>query len=578
MKKSVNILKAGAVAVGMFGFATLAFAQVGGIVGQQQQGQQQQQQQGYTLQQQQAPCPTPSSTTWNGAPGTPPNCNVPYPVNTGSATQTKTGVLAVTGFANWGESALTQKVVVGTPPCTTCVYGGGGQQQGGGNPTSWAVPKVAVGNGSSFLGGLMGQVKGMFTDAFNAPKAMAELGGTGPQCPSSNGYCTYNDMNGIAHDGICAFTDTGWNCQAPSTGGTTGGSGFGDLTIGSYVGAVQVTAPVISFYPAAGTITGGSDTLTWSVSNASACSVGSANGTNDWNQTLTVNSSTHAGGGTHSAGTYTVPGTYTYDIACSSPSGGAATATATITVGTTYILDVYGNANIRGYLNTSSFVNAKNLKQNGVAVCLKDGTNCPAVPSSGVSGAAGYMPKFTTNTAIGNSIVQDFGNFISVNGEVRMDGPMVVNEVGTAGGIATGIRFGGTGSGEGISSRRGSNNLELFTGPVGGAPRLIISNSGNVGINADPVALSLPALSNTGGHSGDPAIYSGTPKLQVYGDLVANHIIARDAVPVYRAGHDSGNCSGKPAAVDASNQLGPLTLNGNTCGNNNTLVGYLMHP
>jgi len=47
------------------------------------------------------------------AQGTPPSGNVPAPINVGTTTQSKNGVLGVTGFANFGVSNLLKKVSIG---------------------------------------------------------------------------------------------------------------------------------------------------------------------------------------------------------------------------------------------------------------------------------------------------------------------------------------------------------------------------------------------------------------------------------------------------------------------------------
>ncbi|MBP7804851.1 MAG: hypothetical protein KA052_01350 [Candidatus Pacebacteria bacterium] len=86
-------------------------------------------------------CPTPSSTAWNGAPATPPNCNMPGPVNVGSATQNKNGVLTVNGLASWGGSTLIGLVYVGPyDPCyfAACTSGGGGGGSSGGGASASA--------------------------------------------------------------------------------------------------------------------------------------------------------------------------------------------------------------------------------------------------------------------------------------------------------------------------------------------------------------------------------------------------------------------------------------------------------
>ncbi len=58
----------------------------------------------------------------------------------------------------------------------------------------------------------------------------------------------------------------------------------------------------------------------------------------------------------------------------------------------------------------------------GVNPCLSNGTNCPASGSIGGSGTAGYIGKFTAGTTLGNSIIQDNGSTVTVNGKLTVTG------------------------------------------------------------------------------------------------------------------------------------------------------------
>ncbi len=86
-----------------------------------------------------------------------------------------------------------------------------------------------------------------------------------------------------------------------------------------------------------------------------------------------------------------------------------------------------GNVGIRGILGitqndgTTSFATGFNTIQvQGVPVCLQNGDDCPT--SSGgsgtVSGTTGYLSKFTSATAVGNSSVKDTGSGIQIGNSV----------------------------------------------------------------------------------------------------------------------------------------------------------------
>ena len=51
--------------------------------------------------------------SWDGPSSTPPNNNVPIPINVGSASQIKTGASAVNGFSNSGSSYIVGNLGVG---------------------------------------------------------------------------------------------------------------------------------------------------------------------------------------------------------------------------------------------------------------------------------------------------------------------------------------------------------------------------------------------------------------------------------------------------------------------------------
>ncbi len=341
--------------------------------------------------------------TWTAPTATPPANNVDAPVNVGTSAQWKAGgfgvgrtsapawfgpttggsvfdvngVTSMNGIANFGASALVQHVTIGTPPCvgigcgSSSTSGGttGGSSSTG--PTGMIVPHVAQGGS-----GIFAKINDALTNFFGTKTAVAAGSGSGGgSCPTDNGYCTYTTSTGAAATGMCVFTDTGWDCRATTGTGTGSGSGAGTGSTSVWT----IEPPVISMAASPTTISSsGSASITWSASNASACAAYSSNASNNWNATLSISGSTHTGSGTKALGTFSVPGSYTYNISCSSPSGGAASAIATVTVGPTYILDVYGNSFMHGYVDVSSYLNAGSLKQGGIPVCLQNGTNCPS--------------------------------------------------------------------------------------------------------------------------------------------------------------------------------------------------------
>ena len=425
-----------------------------------------------------------ASSTWTPAPaGTPPSCpagapGCDAPINVGHTAQTKSGLFEVDGgFISGTVSNLLSHVTIGMAPCPTCTTSAGGSAAFAPSTTSFASAGAP-----SILASAIGSVSNAFSGLFKPQTAYASLSTTCGVCYLWN---TYNACEPVDAGSACTLSGGGsGSCYPSDTGAmlctppTTGGSGTGG-TIGSSTTIsgtlVMITAPAITFSASPATIgTGSSAALSWSVTNASSCAVTSSNGSNDWNSAVSVNATTHTATGTHSLGSFTTAGSFTYSMTCSSPSTGTATVTANVTVGPTYLLDVYGNASIHGYMNIASSLNAASLKQGGVAVCLQNGLNCPSASSTGnvtaSSGTAGTLSKFSSASGITNSIVSDTGTAINVAGGVSMTKGMVVNSLNTdatSGPLDTGIRFGGPTSGEGISSFRtgtaGLHALDFYT-------------------------------------------------------------------------------------------------------------------
>ncbi len=591
--------------------------------------------------------------TWTAPVGTPPANNTDAPINVGNTTQRKIGALEIgnpssttpNGLAVYGQSALIKKVTIGVVPCsgigcytgsydtssttTTSGVGGlggtgggtgtgtggtggaGGTMTGGSSTTGgWIVPHFASNTGTGFFASL----RNAFADTFKPSPAYAV--GTTAECAHSYDYpgspCTiYSSTGVVLGSGTCQWNDTGsLYCSSGTTTGTGTGAGSGTTS----TSATLATPPTMSFTPSASTITSGSSgSIVWSVSNASTCAVGSANPSNNWTpSSISVSSSTHAASGTKSLGTFTNPGSYSYYLTCTSPTGLSATAAATITVGTTYILETYGNTNVNGYLNVTANVYSSGFKQNGIDVCLKNGTNCP---SSG-----GYSSIFPIGSNPSSAGTQ--GAWIGWNALTGGTGEtdFINNKGGGTGGFAFMNQAPGsstrstlmmiTGGGAvGIGTTSPGADLEVSGTSNRNNPLLKITSSGTA--NGDNAAgtergLTIAASSAAGQgkllnvQRGSTSLFEVNGNGNVYVPIKAivggfqmatgagaNKIFVSDTggngswktvVAVYRAGHSSSPSSCGMGVDDLLNKIGPLTTNANTCGNSNTQVGWMIVP
>ncbi len=572
--------------------------------------------------------------TWTSPTGAPPTNNVDTPINVGNTMQRKVGPLEIgnpssatpNGLAVYGQSALKQKVTIGIVPCSgigcysgsfdtssTSTYSGtsgagggttgGGTTTGGGSGTAggttggsyttggWLVPKIA---GNTEQVGFLASLKNAFSNTFKPQPVYAV--GTTPECGHSYDYagspCSRYSSTGVyLGPGICVWNDTGSLYCSAGTGGGSGGVGSG--TTGTTT-ATLVSDPVISFVPTTSTISSGSTgSIVWSVSNASTCAVGSANPSNNWTpSSVSVSSSTHAGSGTKSLGTFTNPGSYSYYMTCSSPSGGSNSVTATITVGPTYILETYGNANINGYLNATANIYATGFKQNGIDVCLKNGTNCPGLTAGSLSSLFGPYPKITSDmtneyavyganpasgggnrvhiagstinlgTSVTSPAMSVNGDSVSINGTSNRNNPLLqINSTGSS----NGDNSAGTERGLTIAASSAAGQGRLLYVKKGTSPLFEVNGNGNVYASNKLI-------------TGSFQMATGAGNKKVFVSDASGNGNWYNSVAVYRAGHSSSPSSCGAGVDDLLNKIGPLTMNAGTCGNSNTQVGWMLVP
>lgn len=432
MKKiTATLIKAGAVGTALFGFAFAA-----------------------------------SAATWTPPTATPPGANVPAPINVSTSHQFKAGGLGIgrtsapswfgpttggsifdvngttstDGLANFGASQLVKHVTIGNAPCI-------GVRCGTGSGTSGGTTAPPVGR-TSFLFPEISKFFSSVTDNLKTTPAYAA--GTIPDCGRADtsgafagwypaGTACHTDGRGIIPGNTCQPTDFGTMvCTAPPT---TGGGGVGADTIGTVGTVGRVTEPVITFNASPSVIPSGSASLiNWSATNASSCGVTSTNGSNNWNSSVSISSSTRSGSGSRSLGTFATDGSYSYTMTCTSPSGGRTTAVTSVTVGPAYILDVYGNSAFHGYVNVDNYLNAAALKQGNVPVCLKNGVNCPPVPTNDFGPYPKIYSDMTNEYAVyGANPASGGGNRVQISGSAIRLGPDVANPVVSISGGEVGI-------------------------------------------------------------------------------------------------------------------------------------------
>ena len=383
--------------------------------------------------------------TWTEAPSgasTAPTGNVDAPINVGTTGQVKAGSLAVgetamssagttagldlevggaaavTGFANWGKSALAGHVDIGVRPTKYLNVGSftaastaaatslsAASSSGRASfPTFWIPQHFAMNSSDSFFSRVVGSLRATFAGLINTESAnAAQVSGVGctndnPDCwdaaTSTQGKCIvqngYGDCWWPAGSGQCGATKACPSDQVctdptdPRNQGTcyTPTPPIDSLGVGADITAARVSTPVIKMTAAQSSInTGASDSIVWSVSGAASCVVASTttDSGNSWTALSPALNSSGSASGTKYFSSFTNYGTNFYTITCEPIGiGFEATQTISITVGPTYILSVYGNASYDGYIDVTGNLNVGHkITSNGKSVCLADGTNCP---------------------------------------------------------------------------------------------------------------------------------------------------------------------------------------------------------
>jgi hypothetical protein len=261
----------------------------------------------------------------------------------------------------------------------------------------------------------------------------------------------------------------------------------------------------------------------------------------------------------------------------------------------TDILHVYGNASFTGGAVT---IGGKNI-------CLQDGTNCGGTAAAQWTAGVG-----TTGSA----------NIFRPTGKVGIGLPNTVAPVTTLelrGGEAQ-LSLGQTATnrwklwgGSNLHFRKNDDSDVLFLGSDGKvgvgttspSAKFTVAGDGKIGNvelvdnQGGSIELGAGGSSTTpfidfrgnGGHTSDfnariinnangelSFQNAGGTKMQMVN--TSQSVVVTNAVPVYRAGKSSGASGCGTATDNVIDNLGPLTLNANTCGNSNTLLGYLLPP
>ncbi len=164
-----------------------------------------------------------ATTTWTPPSAAAPSGNTDAPINVSSSTQTKAGVLAVTGFSNWGVSFLQGKVAIGgttapgtatsTPALTV-------------NGVSGSFPALYVPNGDSTFNGALNIIGG---GSINMAGGSINMTGAGSNHFTENGsrVCLQSgagcpSATALVHDTTLTGSGT---TASPLSVAASGGSG-----------------------------------------------------------------------------------------------------------------------------------------------------------------------------------------------------------------------------------------------------------------------------------------------------------------------------------------------------------------
>ncbi len=260
----------------------------------------------------------------------------------------------------------------------------------------------------------------------------------------------------------------------------------------------------------------------------------------------------------------------------------------------TDILHVYGNASFVGGAVT---IGGKN-------VCLQDGTNCGAAAAQwtagvGTTGSAnifrttGKVGVGLPNTvapatalelrggeaqlSLGQSATNRWKLWGGSNLHFRKNDDSDVLYLGADGKVGVGTtspsaKFTVAGDGkignvELVDNQGGS--IELGAGGSATTPFIDFRGNGSAGSD-----FNARIINNANGQLSFQN--AGGEKMKVVN--TSQSVVVTNAVPVYRAGRSSGSSGCGTATDNVIDNLAPLTLNANTCGNSNTLLGYLLPP
>jgi len=434
---------------------------------------------------------------------TPPSSNVPGPLNVGPSTQTKQGSFIISngGFRSAGPALLNDIVIIGTDPSYI-------QNQSTSFNYQNQKSKGLFAKLGDFFGFTDDSLKTQ--KAMAASQTCQSVGGTcttesGSACLNSVNAtgCLTDEICCILGqdppvDGICGNYPSGNHCAVGTmfdfTGGTNGPWSWSctGLNGGNPIDC-SANAPVVVEQG----VCGSSNGMTFpSAPSSGLCSVGvtgtvSGSGSNtgywkwscrdsDWEtntQSIPANCTanrtpfTNGACGAKNGGTFSSltsgssnlcnPGTVAsfagngpWTWGCNGSGTGTNTsatacyASKTVSAPTANILTVYGNSNMVGNMTVNQALTVTgNITSNNKAVCLQDGTNCPAATAPATSfwnasGTAGdivnnntgaIMIGVTSHNLPGYKVFVGGGLAVSggmwTNGNIQMNGTGVNNFV-----------------------------------------------------------------------------------------------------------------------------------------------------